>query len=25
LTYSKTIQNGDTAEFAIGDLDITED
>jgi hypothetical protein len=25
LTNSKTIQNGDTAEFAIGDLDITED
>jgi hypothetical protein len=25
LTNSKTIQNGDTAEFAVGDLDITED
>jgi hypothetical protein len=25
LTASKTIQNGDTASFAIGDLDITED
>jgi len=25
LTNSKTIQNGDTAKFAVGDLDITED
>lgn len=25
LTASKTIQDGDTASFAIGDLDITED
>jgi hypothetical protein len=25
LTNSKTIETGDTAEFAIGDLDITED
>jgi len=25
LTSSKTIENGDTASFAIGDLDITED
>jgi hypothetical protein len=25
LTASKTIQNGDTASFAVGDLDITED
>ena len=25
LTASKTINNGDTAKFAVGDLDITED
>lgn len=25
LTQSKTINNGDTAKFAVGDLDITED
>lgn len=25
LTTSKTVNNGDTAKFAVGDLDITED
>ena len=25
LTTSKTVESGDTAEFAVGDLDITED
>lgn len=25
LTQSKTVNNGDTAKFAVGDLDVTED